>query len=152
MGRRQKDSLRIVIYTDAWHVPPVRREGQSRPSGPTGERAVGDSFDLTRIGLTLRKRREEKGLTLEETALALFISKRAVGAIESGDWEGLPHAVYVKGYVTDYASFLGMPAEARAELVHGEGSFPERPEEASPLSARNRGMTGRVKRALRFFF
>jgi transcriptional regulator with XRE-family HTH domain len=152
MGRRKKDSLRIVIYTDAWHIPPVRRKGQSGASGPTGEKAVRDSFDLTRIGLTLRKRREEKGLTLEETAAALCISKRTVGAIESGDWESLPHTVYVKGYVTDYASFLDIPVEALSELVHGEESSPERPEEASPLSARNRGIAGRVRRALRFFF
>ena len=63
-------------------------------------------FDLCRIGRLLRETREEKGLTFEEVSEALFIRKRVIGAIEAGDWDNLPHPVYVKGYVTQYAALL----------------------------------------------
>ena len=63
-------------------------------------------FDLCRIGQVLRETREEKGLSFEEVSEALFIRKRVIGAIEAGDWDNLPHPVYVKGYVTQYAALL----------------------------------------------
>ncbi len=63
-------------------------------------------FDLCKIGQLLKSAREEKGLTYDEVATALFIRKRVIGAIEAGDWETLPHPVYVRGYVAQYASFL----------------------------------------------
>lgn len=65
-------------------------------------------FDLCRIGQLLKEAREEKGLTLENVSEALFVRKRVIGAIEAGDWNNLPHPVYVKGYVTQYASFLNI--------------------------------------------
>jgi cytoskeletal protein RodZ len=64
------------------------------------------SFSLNRIGQVLRETREERGLSVEEVAIALFLKKRVVGAIEAGDWNGLPHPVYVKGYITQYAAYL----------------------------------------------
>jgi hypothetical protein len=66
------------------------------------------SFDLSRIGQLLQDAREEKNFTLSEVSDALFIRKRVVEAIEAGKWDSLPHEVYVKGYVTQYASFLGI--------------------------------------------
>jgi cytoskeleton protein RodZ len=63
-------------------------------------------FDLCEMGRLLKEAREERGLTFEEVSEALFIRKRVIGAIEAGDWSNLPHPVYVKGYVTQYASFL----------------------------------------------
>ena len=67
------------------------------------------SFDLDKIGQLLRAEREKKGLTIEEVADALFIRKQVLRALESGDWDALPPAVYVRGYVTLYASFLDIP-------------------------------------------
>jgi cytoskeletal protein RodZ len=66
----------------------------------------GMPFDLCRIGELLRQTREEKGLSFEEVSEVLFIRKRVIGAIEAGDWDNLPHPVYVKGYVTQYAALL----------------------------------------------
>ena len=74
-------------------------------------------FNLGRIGELLRETREKKGLTFDEVANALFIRKRVVGAIEAGDWDHLPHPVYVKGYVTQYALFLSI-----LDLVENEVS------------------------------
>ena len=74
-------------------------------------------FDLDKIGDLLKAAREEKGLTREEVARALFIGKSTIGAIESGDWQNLPHLVYVKGYITQYASFLNVREIVKAEVA-----------------------------------
>ena len=66
-------------------------------------------FDLDKVGQLLRAEREKKGLTFGEIADALFIRKQVLRALESGDWDALPPVVYVRGYVTLYASFLDMP-------------------------------------------
>lgn len=65
-------------------------------------------FDLVEIGHILSRAREAKGLSVEYVSGALYIRKSAVQAIESGDWSQLPHAVYVKGYVTEYAKYLNV--------------------------------------------
>jgi len=88
-------------------------------------------FDLCRIGQLLRERREERGLTFDEVSDALCVRKRVVGAIEAGDWDRLPHPVYVKGYITQYAALLKvsepflLESEAAsmedASLVQGQG-------------------------------
>jgi len=77
-------------------------------------------FDLCRIGQLLREAREKRGVTFEEVSNALFIRKRVVGAIEAGDWKSLPHPVYVKGYVTQYATFLEIADLLEREVAEGE--------------------------------
>ena len=48
-------------------------------------------FDLDKIGQLLKTARVEKGLTFEDVWRALFIRKSTIEAIESGDWQHLPH-------------------------------------------------------------
>lgn len=74
------------------------------------------SLDLYRIGQALKEARLAKGLSLDDVSDALFIRKSALGAIEGGHWERLPHAVYVKGYVKLYASYLNMPEKIKADM------------------------------------
>ena len=66
------------------------------------------ALNLCRIGQLLRETREKRGLTFADVSNALFIRKRVVEAIEAGDWDNLPHPVYVKGYATQYATFLNI--------------------------------------------
>ena len=77
-------------------------------------------FSLCRIGQLLRETREERGLTFDTSSNALFIRKRVVEAIEAGDWDNLPHPVYVKGYVTHYAAFLNILGLLQSEVASGE--------------------------------
>jgi ribosome-binding protein aMBF1 (putative translation factor) len=73
-------------------------------------------LDFDKVGQLLRTAREEKGLTFQEISDALFIGKKVLRAIESGDRDALPPMVYVKGYVTQYASFLNILDVVRSEL------------------------------------
>jgi cytoskeletal protein RodZ len=74
-------------------------------------------FDLERIGRLLREAREEKGLTVEEVSGVLFIRKSMISALEAADWSSLPHDVYVRGYVTQYAAFLRILPQISACLT-----------------------------------
>jgi cytoskeleton protein RodZ len=84
-------------------------------------------FDLCKIGQLLKTTREEKGLTYEEVSKALFIRKRVIEAIEAGNWEVLPHPVYVRGYVTQYASFLKIEDAVEAAMLPPAPPVPEAP-------------------------
>ena len=64
-------------------------------------------FELDKAGQILRQKRESKGLGVADVANTLCFRKSIIEAIESGNWDGLPHKVYVKGYVRKYASLLG---------------------------------------------
>ncbi len=81
-------------------------------------------FDLERVGHVLKTAREGRGLTIDEVSRALFIRKTMISAIESGDWQRLPHPVYVKGYINQYAAYLAITDEVRAEFMAGEETTP----------------------------
>jgi len=92
-------------------------------------------FDLCKIGQMLMNTREEKGLTLDEVSDALFLRKRVIGAIESGDWDSLPHQVYVKGYVNQYAALLNVIDRLEAEMSSLENQPSLEAEEAATATA-----------------
>ncbi len=84
------------------------------------------SFDLQKFGKALKEKREEKGLTIASISDSLCLRKSLVQAIENGDWHLLPHEVYVRGYLKEYAHLLDMnddiieqidaDAQAQAEI------------------------------------
>ncbi len=67
----------------------------------------GDLFD---IGQTLRRAREERGLSLTSVSRDLCLRREVVEAVEQGDWSALPHIIYVKGYVKRYGDLVGVTA------------------------------------------
>jgi transcriptional regulator with XRE-family HTH domain len=75
------------------------------------------SIDLYKIGQFLKEKREEKGLTIVEISNVLYLRKSLIEAIESGNWDVLPHPVYVKGYIKEYASLLKVYDEIAHDLV-----------------------------------
>ena len=83
-------------------------------------------LNLCKIGQLLRETRERRGLTFDEVSNALFIRKRVIGAIEAGDWDNLPHPVYVKGYVTHYAALLNILDLLEGEVASREDESPVR--------------------------
>lgn len=64
---------------------------------------------MQEIGALLRKRREEKGLTLQDLQAQTKIRLRYLQAIEEGDLGKIPLGeVYVKGFIRAYAQALGL--------------------------------------------
>ncbi len=85
-------------------------------------------FDLEKIGRFLKARREEKGFTIAQVSSVLCVRKSLIEALEQGNWAMLPHHVYVKGYIKEYANFLNVFKEIADDLVEEEKTIaPEIP-------------------------
>lgn len=69
------------------------------------------SGHLPTLGEELRKERELRGISLKEIADSTKISKRFLEAIERDDIGALPAAVFTRGFVREYARYLGLNAE-----------------------------------------
>ena len=76
-------------------------------------------------GDILRHEREKKGLNLEQAADRSGIKSSVLSAIESGDTGEIP-SVYLRGYIRNYARFLGIPGNEIEECMeHVQGATPE---------------------------
>ena len=67
--------------------------------------------ELASFGEELRREREIRGISLKEIADATKISKRFLDAIERNDHKTLPAPVFTRGFVREYARYLGLNAD-----------------------------------------
>jgi len=63
------------------------------------------------VGEYLREVRESRGLQLEEASRVTKIGKNYLAAIEEGQFDKLPNAAYIKGFLRLYAGFLGLSGD-----------------------------------------
>ncbi len=89
------------------------------------------SMTLEELGQLLRAEREKKNLSVEDVAFGLKISSRVLRALEAGDAVALPHAVYVRGFVSAYGKFLELDVQ---ELLAEDVLYEEGEEAAKPSS------------------
>ena len=82
-------------------------------------------MNLQEMGARLRQERERRGMTLDEVILRTKISRTNLLAIEAGRTEDLPHPVYAKGFVKNYARLLGLDPEAYGRVLAMEYSVAE---------------------------
>jgi cytoskeleton protein RodZ len=68
-------------------------------------------MDYSELGAYLRQEREDQGLSLEDIQQKTKIGISSLEAIEAGRINGLPHPVYAKGFIKNYAQCLGLNAE-----------------------------------------
>lgn len=74
-----------------------RRPGPVEPGPPIGER--------------LRTAREAKGIDLLRAERETKIRRHYLDALERGDYAALPASVYTKGFLRNYALYLGLDAD-----------------------------------------
>ena len=67
--------------------------------------------ELASFGEELRREREIRGISLKEIADATKISRRFLEAIERNDHKTLPAPVFTRGFVREYARYLGLSTE-----------------------------------------
>jgi len=72
------------------------------------------------FGEELKREREIRGISLVEIADATKISKRFLEALEKNDFRTLPAPVFTRGFVREYARYLGLNAE---EMLTRYGQF-----------------------------
>lgn len=108
-------------------------------------------MNLQELGAVFKQERERRGLSVEDVVQRTKISRRNVLAIESGRKEDLPHPVYAKGFVKNYAKLLNLDPEQfaaalSAEYFVAEDDFGNDPTKDKPISmtaSRNVGSQGR---------
>jgi len=93
--------------------------------------AADDALE-SRSDLELRATRESQGISIDEVAQKLHLSREVVFSLEEGDYEHLGAPVFVRGHLRNYARLLGLPEEALSVTL--DESEPE-PEEFRTLSA-----------------
>ncbi len=73
------------------------------------------------VGQKIRQKREDQSLTIEQAASTTRIRARYLEAIEANEFDALPSAAQLRGFVRAYAEFLGLDGEQLlAELPNGE--------------------------------
>ncbi len=72
---------------------------------------------LAELGQLLRAEREKRQLSVDDVADGLKISSRVLRALEAGDDTSLPHAVYVRGFISAYGKFLGLDVQELLNAV-----------------------------------
>jgi cytoskeletal protein RodZ len=75
------------------------------------------------LGTMLRTAREEKGVSLAQVEAAIMIKKSYLQALEDDEHAILPGAVYVKGFLRNYAVYLGLDPTHVLSVYHRE--YPE---------------------------
>ena len=110
----------------------------------------GDRAYATEAGPSLPERlvaaRERKGVDIYRAERDTKIRARYLEALEHGDYRELPGAVYTKGFLRNYALYLGLdPEEVLLQWKHerGDAAIPAEPVLAvpKPLAAPRQGLT-----------
>ena len=89
--------------------------------------------------------RERKGVDLYRAERDTKIRARYLGALERGDYKELPGAVYTKGFLRNYALYLGLdPDDVLIQWRHERGDGKDAPPAMvvpRPIAAPHKGLT-----------
>ena len=116
--------------------------------------------ELASFGEDLRREREIRGISIKEIADATKISSRFLDAIERNDHKTLPAPVFTRGFVREYARYVGLNPEEmvnrynyaaanddRIEKPPVIEKYPETPvRDITPKPPRKRGLPSPVMR------
>lgn len=97
------------------------------------------------VGSELKARREALGYALHKVEVATKIRGRYLQAIEADDYANLPNDVYSRGFVRQYANYLGLPGAQLAKRYQTERGTPAKlPSQVKPRAVELRlGATSR---------
>jgi len=104
-------------------VSEVRFEQGVNPAEPGGAVSLGE---------VLRRVREQRGETVADVAYALKLTVRQVDAMETDRFDLLPGPAFVRGFVRNYARYLGI--DPVALLAGFDDTLAAPPIELAPLS------------------
>jgi cytoskeletal protein RodZ len=103
---------------------------------------------LQQLGRRLAQARQACGLSLEEQADRLNMGREQLQALEAGDRDLLPEAVFVIAQARRVANSLGIEINAEIEALRcSDGFRPQRPLRQASLGSPSEPTAGRVDRA-----
>jgi len=68
------------------------------------------------FGNYLKEKRESKNVSLKDIARSTHITERYLDLIEKDEFESVPGGAYIRGYISSYASFIGIDTHETIEL------------------------------------
>lgn len=70
---------------------------------------------MASIGEELRRERQRRGVTIEDVEQVLHIRAAYLEALEEDNYKIIPGDVYVKGFIGNYADYLGLDRQRLVE-------------------------------------
>ena len=89
---------------------------------------------MDELGIILREAREAKGFTLSEVQEQIRIGTKFLEALETGQFQQLPTPVHARGYLRNYARFLGLDPEPLLERLELSYTYKSQSKTPVPLS------------------
>jgi len=111
------------------------------------ERSPIDAQPAPTVGEMLQAARDKKGVDLYRAERDTKIRARHLAALESGDYAELPGSVYTKGFLRNYALYLGLDPEELLSRWRDEQDYGRRGEPVAvthppqPITEPRRGFT-----------
>ena len=90
--------------------------------------------ELAAFGEELRREREIRGISLKEISDATKISRRFLDAIERNDHRTLPAPVFTRGFVREYARYLGLNVEEMVNRYNSAAASDDRIEKPAQIA------------------
>ena len=75
---------------------------------------------MATVGQQLSAAREQRGYSITDVEKGTSIRALYIQAIEAGDYEVVPGEVYLKGFIRNYATFVGLDGSVMVELYKQE--------------------------------
>lgn len=103
-------------------------------------------LSMQNVGQRLKLRRQELGVSLAQVELDTKIRGKFLTQLESGDYSKLPNDIYTRGFVQQYATYLGVSGQLMAEQYVSERGGAIEAETKAPriLKPRRLIVTGRL--------
>jgi cytoskeletal protein RodZ len=106
------------------------------------KKADKESQKLCGVGAYLKEERENRSLTHDQVAQITKLRPNILKAMENEDWDNLPQAVFVRGFVKSYAQALGL--DERKALNLYENLHPPEPSVPKPIMGDKKAKKGRL--------
>jgi len=79
------------------------------------------------VGATLKQHREARKLAVRDVAAQMRLDPRVIESLETDNFDALPAALYIRGYLRGYAKILNLEPEALVAAF--DGTTPTQPPE-----------------------
>ena len=123
----------------------ARQDARVRTRATSGDSWSFETQRAPHVGEILQTARERKGVDLSRAERETKIRARHLMALESGDIADLPAPVYAKGFLRNYATYLGLDADEMLDRWRVEIDQPRSADKPSfkpppqPITAPSRG-------------